>query len=86
MLADVYDDVDPSGFWISEKYDGVRAYWDGKHLVTRAGNTIHAPEWFTRDWPTEPLDGERRDRSDATEPDREDPLRWHEEHETDRDE
>jgi DNA ligase-1 len=27
-------------------------------LVTRAGNTIHAPEWFTLGWPSEPLDGE----------------------------
>ncbi|GFE90496.1 DNA ligase [Steroidobacter agaridevorans] len=60
LLANDYDDaeVDLSRYWVSEKYDGVRAYWDGKRLVTRAGNTIHAPEWFTRDWPTDPLDGE----------------------------
>jgi DNA ligase-1 len=60
LLANDYDDaeVNVSRYWVSEKYDGVRAYWDGEHLVTRAGNTIHAPEWFTRDWPTEPLDGE----------------------------
>lgn len=60
LLANDYDEaeVDLSRYWVSEKYDGVRAYWTGKHLVTRAGNTIHAPEWFTRDWPAEPLDGE----------------------------
>ena len=60
LLANDYDDVavDVSRYWVSEKYDGVRAYWDGKQLVTRAGNTIHAPEWFTRGWPAEPLDGE----------------------------
>jgi DNA ligase-1 len=60
LLANDYDDVavDVSRYWVSEKYDGVRAYWDGKQLVTRAGNTIHAPEWFTRGWPSEPLDGE----------------------------
>ncbi len=60
LLANDYDDVavDVSRYWVSEKYDGVRAYWDGKQLVTRAGNTIHAPEWFTLGWPTEPLDGE----------------------------
>lgn len=60
LLANDYDDaeVDVSRYWVSEKYDGVRAYWDGKYLITRAGNPIHAPEWFTRDWPTEPLDGE----------------------------
>lgn len=60
LLASDYDDaaVDVSRYWVSEKYDGVRAYWDGRQLVTRAGNTIHAPEWFTRGWPAEPLDGE----------------------------
>jgi len=60
LLANNYGDaeVDVSRYWVSEKYDGVRAYWDGKQLLTRAGNTLHAPEWFTRGWPTEPLDGE----------------------------
>lgn len=60
LLANDYDgaDVDVSRYWVSEKYDGVRAYWDGRHLLTRAGNTVHAPDWFIRDWPTEPLDGE----------------------------
>jgi DNA ligase-1 len=59
-LANDYDEaeVNVARYWVSEKYDGVRAYWDGKHLVTRAGNRIHAPEWFTRDWPADPLDGE----------------------------
>lgn len=60
LLANDYEDarVDLSRYWVSEKYDGVRAYWDGTKLLTRAGNTIHAPEWFTRDWPDTPLDGE----------------------------
>lgn len=60
LLANDYEDaeVDLSRYWVSEKYDGVRAYWDGVRLLTRAGNTIHAPEWFTRDWPDTPLDGE----------------------------
>jgi DNA ligase-1 len=60
LLANDYDDaeVNVSRYWVSEKYDGVRAYWDGERLFTRAGHTIHAPEWFTRDWPNEPLDGE----------------------------
>lgn len=60
LLANDYEDadVDLSRYWVSEKYDGVRAYWDGERLITRAGNTIHAPEWFTRGWPREPLDGE----------------------------
>lgn len=60
LLAKNYDDADIelSRYWVSEKYDGVRAYWDGKRLLTRAGNPIHAPEWFTQGWPVTPLDGE----------------------------
>lgn len=60
LLANDYDEaeVDLSRYWMSEKYDGVRAYWDGRRLLTRAGNAIHAPSWFTQDWPDTPLDGE----------------------------
>lgn len=59
-LANDYEDVeiDLSRYWVSEKYDGVRAYWDGRQLLSRAGNVIHAPAWFTARWPTTPLDGE----------------------------
>jgi DNA ligase-1 len=59
-LANDYEDadVDLSHYWVSEKYDGVRAYWDGTQLLTRAGNVIHAPAWFTARWPATPLDGE----------------------------
>ncbi|WP_249554886.1 DNA ligase [Shewanella sp. 10B] len=45
-------------FLVSEKLDGVRGYWDGKRLVTRQGNPILAPSWFTADFPTTPMDGE----------------------------
>jgi DNA ligase 1 len=59
MLARVYQaDADLSDYWVSEKYDGVRAYWDGQALLTRAGHPIHAPEWFIAGWPRIPLDGE----------------------------
>jgi DNA ligase-1 len=59
MLANVYQgDADLSDYWVSEKYDGVRAYWDGEALWTRAGHAIHAPEWFIAGWPRIPLDGE----------------------------
>ena len=59
-LAGDYDDadVDLSHYWVSEKYDGVRGYWDGGRLLTRAGHVIHAPVWFTANWPTMPLDGD----------------------------
>ena len=45
-------------YWVSEKYDGVRGYWDGQRLRTRGGETVNAPAWFTAGWPAEPMDGE----------------------------
>lgn len=47
-----------SDYFVSEKLDGIRGYWDGKQLLTRKGNIIVAPVWFTNDWPTLALDGE----------------------------
>lgn len=59
LLAKPYPiDMDPSGWYMSEKLDGIRAYWTGKRLLTRNGNTIHAPDWFTQCLPDEHLDGE----------------------------
>ena len=59
QLANVYQDhINLENYWVSEKYDGVRAYWNGLQLLSRAGNIIHAPSWFTADLPLEPLDGE----------------------------
>ena len=43
---------------LSEKLDGVRAYWDGKSLISRLGNRFHAPDWFLAGLPDIPLDGE----------------------------
>ena len=43
---------------MSEKLDGIRAYWDGKELFTKNRNKIFAPSWFTKDFPPFPLDGE----------------------------
>ncbi|AVO47840.1 DNA ligase [Melaminivora suipulveris] len=45
-------------YWVSEKYDGVRALWDGRQLRTRQGLVIRAPAWFTAGWPATPMDGE----------------------------
>jgi DNA ligase len=59
MLASLCPDaIEPADYWVSEKLDGVRAYWDGHRLVSRKGNPIELPEGFTADWPREPLDGE----------------------------
>ena len=43
---------------MSEKLDGVRAYWDGKQFLSRQGNLYHAPDWFMAGLPATPLDGE----------------------------
>ena len=59
MLANVYRTHIPlADYWVSEKYDGVRGYWDGAQLWTRGGERIHAPAWFTAGWPAVPMDGE----------------------------
>ena len=60
LLANVWNpSIDPTGWWISEKYDGVRAYWDGQKLWTRKGNLIHAPDYFLAELPRDVvLDGE----------------------------
>ncbi len=59
MLANVYHSgIALDDYWVSEKYDGVRGYWDGEKLLTRSGATIHAPIWFTARWPKTPMDGE----------------------------
>lgn len=59
MLAKVYQPGVPlQDYWVSEKFDGVRGYWDGEQLLTRGGERIAAPAWFTAGWPKTPLDGE----------------------------
>ncbi len=49
---------DLTGWWMSEKLDGVRAYWDGKQFLSRRNNIYYAPDWFTAGLPAHPLDGE----------------------------
>ena len=35
------------GWWMSEKLDGVRAYWDGQNFYSRQGNMFKgAPDFF----------------------------------------
>ena len=59
LLANVLvENVDPSVYLVSEKYDGVRAVWDGKTLRFRSGRTVNAPAWFIAKLPAENLDGE----------------------------
>ena len=58
MLSKTYEGENPKGWLMSEKLDGVRAIWTGRELVTRNGNVIAAPAWFTSALPTVALDGE----------------------------
>lgn len=59
MLATQWQDsLDPSEFLVSEKLDGVRAYWDGQTLRFRSGRPIAAPAWFLEALPRTALDGE----------------------------
>ncbi|PKF62225.1 DNA ligase [Psychromonas sp. psych-6C06] len=58
LASKYHSDIDISQYWVSEKLDGVRAYWDGQHLISRRGNIFPAPKWFIKDFPTQALDGE----------------------------
>ena len=59
LLANVLGpDVDVTQYLVSEKYDGVRAIWDGKVLRFRSGREVPAPAWFVAKLPLSPLDGE----------------------------
>src|SRR5690554_6024128 len=60
-LANVYHPgVNLEDYWVSEKLDGVRAYWDGEKLWSRGGHVYAAPDWFTAQFPLHPVDEEWR--------------------------
>ncbi len=59
MLAHTWNPQrDIRGWWMSEKLDGIRGYWTGSQLISRAGNVLTAPPWFTENFPPVALDGE----------------------------
>jgi DNA ligase-1 len=59
LLANVLGpDIDVTQYLVSEKYDGVRAIWDGTTLRFRSGRDVPAPAWFIKRLPSTPLDGE----------------------------
>ena len=60
LLAHVWNEEehDPTGWWMSEKLDGVRAYWDGKQFLSRNNNIFYTPAWFAAGLPPHALDGE----------------------------
>jgi len=59
LLAKAWTGQDSTGWWMSEKLDGIRAIWDGKRLISRLGNEFHAPTFFKAALPAHvQLDGE----------------------------
>jgi DNA ligase-1 len=58
LLLKTYKDQNISGWVMSEKLDGIRAYWDGEHLISRGGKIIYTPAWFTKNYPPFEIDGE----------------------------
>jgi len=60
LLANKFDlSIDPTGYWISEKLDGVRAYWDKKDFWSRNGNKFSVPDIIKKFMPSDHcLDGE----------------------------
>lgn len=58
LATDAPADVDPSGYLVSEKFDGVRAFWDGHQLRLRGGTPVATPVWFGAGLPAMALDGE----------------------------
>ncbi|KJA20927.1 hypothetical protein HYPSUDRAFT_42528 [Hypholoma sublateritium FD-334 SS-4] len=62
LLANKWDietGPDPTGWWMSEKLDGVRTYFDGSQFISRLGNPFTPPNWFLDKLPKDvTLDGE----------------------------
>lgn len=59
LLAQIYhEDIEVRDYLISEKLDGIRAFWDGQQFISRQGHPIHAPVWFSKGFPNRPMDGE----------------------------
>lgn len=59
QLAKLYfSNVNLDEFLVSEKLDGVRGYFDGEKFISRQGNIINSPDWFTKNFPKQVLDGE----------------------------
>ncbi len=59
QLANIYNqNVDVRKYLVSEKLDGIRAYWDGKNLISRQGNVFKVPHWFVENFPETHFEGE----------------------------
>lgn len=50
--------TDITGWLMSEKFDGVRGYWDGRQLYSKHHILLHPPRTFVAGLPPFPLEGE----------------------------
>ena len=48
---------DPTGWWMTEKYDGVRLLWNGTNFYTRQGRVVQVPESIKKQMPSTAMDG-----------------------------
>jgi DNA ligase-1 len=51
------NEINVEGWFMSEKLDGIRAYWDGQNFLSKNNNIINVPE-FLKQLPPFPVDGE----------------------------
>ena len=58
LLKSYHNDTNVTNWLMSEKLDGVRAYWTGERLISRSGKAFAVPKWFTKGFPPFEIDGE----------------------------
>lgn len=58
MLLGTYQNQNVEGWLMSEKLDGVRGYWTGDELISRQGQRLSPPAYFTAQFPPFAIDGE----------------------------
>jgi DNA ligase-1 len=60
MTSTLWDStkMQPNGWWMTEKYDGVRLYWNGKQFFSRQGRKVTVPDFISKQLPPTSLDGE----------------------------
>ena len=59
MTATIWEEsMNPTGWWMSEKYDGVRLYWNGSQFLTRQGKVVKVPKEISSKMPQVSMEGE----------------------------
>ena len=53
-----YSNMEPKGWYLTEKYDGMRLYWNGTKFLSRQGRAVKVPESISKQMPVVALDGE----------------------------